>query len=139
MYNKAGGLLQNTALSAFLGTGDSLSDPRALYDPTWDRWSLALTDVSTPSLWLAYSTGPDPTGGWYIYHLGFPLPAGGVADYPMVGMDMDALVYTTNNFDTPTHYLNSTAFTLPKALVYNGFGFGSPLFAVNFNTTPSIG
>lgn len=138
VYSKAGALLQNTALATFLGTSDGLSDPRVVYDPTWNRWTLVLTDTSSPSLWFAYSAGPDPTGGWWIYHVGFPFAAGSIVDYPMVGMDQDALIYTSNNFDASDNYINSTAFTVAKARVYNGFGWGAPLFGVNYNTTPAI-
>jgi hypothetical protein len=137
VYSKAGALLQNTALTTFLGTADGLSDPRVVYDPTWDRWTLVLTDTSSPSLWFAYSTSGDPTGGWWIYQVGFPLAAGSIVDYPMVGMDQDALIYTSNNYG-PSTYTNSTAFTVPKARVYNGFGWSASLPLVNYNTTPSI-
>ena len=53
-------------------------------------------------------------------------------------MDSDAFIFTTNNFDTPTHYLNSTALAIPKSRVSNGFGWSAALFGVNFNTIPAI-
>src|SRR5205807_9609369 len=130
VYTKAGALVQRTSLNNFFGTADQLSQPRALYDPTWNRWSVVLTDTSAPGLWFAYSQGPDPTGGWYTYHVGFPLPAGGAADYPIVGQNDTAFIYTTNNFSSSA-YVNSTAFAVPKARVYNGFDWGTPLFGVN--------
>jgi len=138
VYTKTGGVLQSTALNTFLGTADLLSDPRVLYDPTWDRWSLVATDISTPALWLAYSIGPDPTDSWNIYEIGFPFAAASIVDYPIVSMDLDAFIYTSNNFDAALNYINSTAFSVSKALVYNGFGWSTPLFGVAFNTTPAI-
>jgi hypothetical protein len=56
----------------------------------------------------------------------------------MVGMDRDAMVYTSNNFDPSSNYINSTSFAVPKSLVYNGFGWGASLPGVNINTTPAI-
>ncbi len=139
VYTKTGTQLSNIALSTFLGTGDSLSDPRVLYDPTWDRYSLVLTDVTTPTLWTAFSATSDPMGGWWIYNFGIPgVPSGGVADYPIVGMNQDAYIYTTNNFSS-TSYLNTTAFALAKARVYNGFGWSASVFGgLPPTTTPSI-
>lgn len=138
VYNKTGTLLGRTSLNSFFGTGDGLSDPRVLYDSTWNRWTLTLTDTSSPSLWMAFSQSGDPQGGWWIYHVGFPFAAGSIVDYPMTGMDDTSITMTSNNFDPSSSYLNSTAFTFPKARVYNGFGWGASLFGVNYNTAPAV-
>ena len=138
VYDKSGTQLQNTALSTFLGTADGLSDPRVLYDTSWNRYVMVLTDTSTPSLWLAFSGSGDPTGGWWIYHVGFPFAAGSIVDYPMIGMDQDAVEITSNNYDASSSYINSTAFAIPKARVYNGLAWGAGLAGVAFGTAPSI-
>ena len=140
VYSKSGTQLQNTGLNTFLGTADGLSDPRVLYDTSWNRYVMVLTDVTArPTLWLAVSAGPDPTGGWIIYHFGFSgFPANTLIDYPMIGMDQDALFITSNNYDGSDSYINSTAFAIPKARVYNALGWGAGLFAVAFGTAPSI-
>lgn len=138
VYTKLGSQIQNTSLATFLGTTDGLSDPRVLYDPTWNRYSLVLTDTSSPSLWFAFSQTGDPTGVWYIQHAFLPFAAGSIVDYPMVGMDRDAMIYTSNNFDPSGNYINSTSFAVPKALVYNGFDWTASLPGVNINTTPAI-
>lgn len=138
VYNETGSLLSSSSLNNFVATGDPLSDPRVVYDPTWNRWAISFLDEATPSLWLLYSQTGDPTGGWWVYHVGLPFAAGSITDYPNVGMDQNAFVYTTNNFDASQAYINSTSFAVPKARVYNGFGWSSPLAGVNFNTTPAI-
>lgn len=138
VYDKSGNLQFRTSLNNFLGTSDSLSDPRAVYDPTWNRWEFSLLDENTPSLWLVYSASSDPLGGWWFYHVGLPFSAGSITDYPQVGMNDTNFFYTTNNFDANGNYINSTAFTVPKARVYNGFGWGAGLGGVNYNTTPAI-
>ena len=129
-------LLKNTAFSTFLGTSDGLSDPRVIWDPTWKRFSIVLTDTSNPSLWMAFSTSIDGTAGWYIYHVGLPLPAGSIGDYPMIGQTQDALTFTTNNFTT-SGYVSSWAFAVSKARVYNGLGWSVPLFGVTYDTAPT--
>lgn len=138
VYSKTGTLQFRTSLNNFLGTSDSLSDPRAVYDPTWNRWEFSLLDENTPSLWLVYSASSDPLGGWWFYHVGLPFNAGSITDYPQVGMDDVSFQYTTNNFDASGNYINSTAFAVPKSRVYNGFGWGAGLAGVNYNTTPAI-
>jgi hypothetical protein len=137
VYDKSGNLQFRTSLNNFLGTGDALSDPRAVYDPTWNRWSFSVLDENNASLWLVYSASSDPLGGWWFYDISW-LPAGSITDYPQVGMDQNAFIYTTNNFDASSNYINSTAFLVPKSRVYNGFGWGAGLAGVNYNTTPAI-
>lgn len=138
VYSKTGTLQYRTSLNSFLGTSDALSDPRAVYDATWNRWEFSLLDEASPSLWLVYSQSSNPLGGWWFYHVGLPFAAGSITDYPQVGMDDVSFEYTTNNFDSSGNYTNSTAFAVPKSRVYNGFAWGAGLAGVNYNTTPSI-
>lgn len=149
VYTRAGALQKSTGLNTFLGTSDPLSDPRVAYDPTWNRWALVLTDITavsgTPSLWFAFSATSNPTGGWWVYHPGFSggsFPAGELLDYPVLGMDADSFLVTSNNYTQPSAgnftYNSSTAYTVPKARVYNGFGFAGPAFIVPFGTAPAI-
>lgn len=137
VYDKSGNLLYRTSLNNFLGTTESLSDPRAVYDPTWNRWEFSLLDENTPGLWLVYSASSDPLGGWWFYHVNLGLSGVTLNDYPQVGMNDVSFFYTTNNFGS-SGYVNSTAFSVPKARVYNGFGWGAGLGGVNYNTTPAI-
>jgi hypothetical protein len=137
VYNKSGTLLYRTSLNNFLGTTESLSDPRAVYDPTWNRWEFSLLEENTPGLWLVYSQSSDPLGGWWFYHVNLGLSGVTVNDYPQVGMNDVSFFYTTNNFGS-SGYVNSTAFSLPKSRVYNGFGWGASLAGVAYDTTPSI-
>ncbi len=149
VYSKTGTLLTSTGLNTFLGTTDALSDPRVVYDPTWNRYAMSLTDITAvngiASLWLAFSASSDPTGGWFIYKPGFtggPFPAGELMDYPVLGMDADAFAVSTNNFAQPTAgnytYNGSTVFSVAKARVYNGFGWSARTFGVPFGTAPAI-
>jgi hypothetical protein len=137
VYNESGGLITSFSLNNFIGSNDSLSDPRVVYDPTWNRWAISFLDENTASLWLIYSQSGDPTAGWWYYNVGW-LPAGSITDYPNVGMDQNSFAYTTNNFNASNSYINTTSFDVPKARVYNGYGWSVPLGGVNYNTTPAI-
>ena len=65
-----GSLVQSGSFNAFFGTGDSLSDPRVVYDPIWKRW--VVTDIVVPApgttdgpcFWLGASAGINPTLGF---------------------------------------------------------------------------
>jgi hypothetical protein len=135
VYNKTtGALAKHTALNTLMGTTTFLYDPRALYDRRWNRWVLTADGSSNanPSLlYLAISKTASPTGAWWIYALN----VGGTGefwDYPDVGMDIDSIMITFNQFNTTTNGFDGSAlFAVDKALLYNGLGFTVPLW-----TTP---
>jgi hypothetical protein len=143
--NKSEVLLCSVGLNTFLGTGDSLSDPRIQYDDVNNRWNLVVTVVpnenppAAPAEWLAVSTGPDACGSWFRYRITFgggSFPAGALLDYPYLGQDRTSILSSTNNFSSAGNYIASTAFAIPKANVYAGQGFSFPAFNVAFSTAP---
>jgi hypothetical protein len=144
VFNKSGGLLCTVGLNTFLGTSDSLSDPRIQYDNANNRWSLVLIPVpassgAAPAEWLAASTGPDACGSWFRYRITFSggsFPAGALLDYPYLGQDGTSILSSTNNFAFAGSYIVSTAFAIPKANVYAGAGFSFTAFNVAFSTAP---
>lgn len=144
VFTKSGSLLKNTSLNSFFGVSNAMSDPHVLYDPVWNRYVLNAISADfsgTPWIFLAISSTGDPTGGWITYQFTYNgSPQGGVLDYPMMGMDEDAITMTTNNYSCPTGgcYTGSTAFSLSKARMYNGFGQGFSTFGVPFGTVPTI-
>jgi hypothetical protein len=137
-YDKTGHLNFETSLNTFLNTADPLTQPRVLYDPTWNRWQITVNDTASDSLWLVFSATNNPLSGWWYYHVTLGFPAGDRLDYPEVGMNDVSYFFTTNNYDSSNTYLNSTSFSLPKSRVYNGFGWGAGLGGVAFGTTPAI-
>lgn len=141
IYNSStGARVLTEPLGTLLATANLVDEPRVLYDPTWRRWVIIANDDSTGTLYLGVSVSSDPTGSWFSYPI--PFPAGvAIVDAPMVGMDRDALIFTSNNysFDGVNYtYVNSTAFTASKAIVYNANGFAFTLTPVAFGTAPSI-
>lgn len=145
-YNKSGVLSRRISINSFLGTSEPLSDPRILYDNVWKRWVLTVIPIpanasSTPALWMAASTTANPNGTWFVYRFGFsggPYPLGALLDYPMVGMDSDSVVVSTNNFNSANAFIGGAAFAVAKQRLYNGQGIGFSAFNVSPSTHPSI-
>jgi len=133
--NKTGGVLCSFALNTFLGTADSLSDPRVEYDNLNARFIFVLTVVpasgtAAPALWLGATSSSNACGSWFIYRPTFSggsFPSGTLLDYPILGQDRNALLIGTDNF-TPTSE-NFTVFGVPKSAVYVGAGFSFGAFA----------
>ena len=142
VFTKAGAQLCTNTLAGWLGLGTTnVFDPRTLYDNLNDRFIIIATTNGTPGqqprLFLAVSTTGNACGGYFVYTITFngPLfPAGTLLDYPYLGQDRVAILSSTNNFNPG--YINSTAWSVPKAAAYAGAGFSVPVFAVAFSTAP---
>jgi hypothetical protein len=132
VYDRNGVALLNTTFNALLGTADQLSDPRVIYDPVWKRWVFSIISVNAAtdpaSFWLVISQGKDPRGPFFIYHVGIPWGAGDLWDYDMLGMTQDAVMLTGNHFLCCYSFAGAVVVSIPKAMLYNGYGWSSPLF-----------
>jgi hypothetical protein len=143
VFTKAGAnACTGVSLNSFLGTSDSLSDPRIQYDNVNNRYSFSVTVIpagaATPAIWVAASTSSDACGGWFRYRVTFAggsFPAGTLLDYPILGQDRNALLISTDNF-TPTSE-NFTVFGIPKSAVYTGAGFSFSAFNTASKTAPA--
>jgi hypothetical protein len=145
VYDKGGAvLLPAKGLGAFFGTGDSVFDPRALYDAGngaivngsaigynggGGRFVMLATTVNnttrTSSFLLAISQGGDPRSaatGWCTYRLNAVTGSGNSAawaDYPGLGMDGDNLYLTSNQFTFGNNaFQYARLLVVPKASVY---------------------
>jgi len=130
VFNKSGTILAQHSLNAIFGTADFLGDVQILYDSTWKRWVLTSDDFTSSALWIGISTTGSANGGWIVYRVtggGFGPP--NFLDFPHLGMDQDALLFTGNVFNSSSAYVTTVAFAIPKARVYNGLGFGVPVFS----------
>jgi hypothetical protein len=147
VYTKAGATLCGVGLNTFIGTSASLSDPRILWDNRNNRYLLVVIPVpasttSTPTLFLAASTGTSACGSWFIYTLTFSgslYPAGTLLDYPYLGQDRVAALLSSNNFRRTTSGfvpIGSAAFSVSKARLYVGASVSFPAFSVGFSTAP---
>lgn len=128
-------------------TTKAIFDPRLLFDRTWQRWvasAEAFPESSTTQfVFLMISRTSDPGGSYFIYKLNFGptlCGSGHFLDYPQIGMNQDAVVFTANCFNGNTS-LGARTFAVAKAQLYNGLGFSIPVFSVataDGTTTPAI-
>ena len=114
-------------LSAFLGyTAQLLYDPRVIYDPYSHRWIISsISSAESPSVqyfFFAVSQTADPLGAYYVYQVNVSNGIGGIWDFPQLGQDRQALIFTANFYNAASVYIDSRMFTVAKSLVYNGPG-----------------
>ena len=132
-----GALLKTNSLNGLCGySAQAEFDPRVLYDEEWQRWVItapAFPNSSTEQEFcLAVSQTNNATGKFWVFVFNVEVITGasGFYDYPMLGMNQDYLILTANSFPVP-----SSLFAVPKARVYNGFGFSVPFFT---NLVPTL-
>jgi hypothetical protein len=139
MYNLDNGTLaKQVSFATFFGDASSfLFDPRIIYDPVWQRF-VVLADGCNPcnspnnpigvSFYkLAISQTSDPTGGYWIYQGSLPEVVGDFADFPQMGMDLHSIIVTYNDFLANGGF-DARTFAISKAYLYNGLGYGVPVF-----------
>jgi hypothetical protein len=113
-----------------------LSDPRAFFDPSTNRFVVAVLQVEgapgfgiapdcdfVSRYWVAVSKNDNPSGKWYVY--GFDtssvVAAGGAADYTQLGFDGEAIFIGGNEFDATTgDYNGAWTLAIPKATAEAG-------------------
>ena len=136
MYDLSNGTLaKQVNFNTFFGDATSfIFDPRVIFDPVWQRF-VVLADACNPCsgattntfVKLAISTTSDPTGGFFQYSFNAGTPAGDFLDFPQLGMDLNSIIITYNDFMLSGGF-DARTFAIAKAYLYNGFGFSVPLF-----------
>ena len=100
-------------------------DPRVIYDQNENRWIMsALARLNPPTLeqrfFFAISQTADPLGAYYIYQvITDPIFNQRVWDFPQVGLDRNAVIFTANFYYQST-FVDARMFAVAKSLVYNG-------------------
>src|SRR5712692_7256965 len=103
VYNKSGVLYSGYPKQtwAFLGYGSNTytTDPRITYDYAKNRFILVVLSYDSNGWeWnLAVTAGPNPTGGWYIYRVGY---GSTTPDYPTLGFDRTTILSGVNALDS---------------------------------------
>ena len=126
-------LAKSVTLATFFSyTAQTLFDPRVVYDSTWNRWIVtaeAFAESATiQRFFIGISTSADPTGSFFIYNLNVNFFGNNnFFDFPQLGMDQDAVLFTANIFNGNT-FLGADFFAIAKARLYNGLGFSVPVF-----------
>lgn len=113
-----------------------LSDPRAFFDPSTNRFVVAVLQVEgapgfgispdcdfVSRYWVAVSKNDNPSGKWSIY--GFDTSSvvapGGAADYTQMGFDSEAIFIGGNEFDSISgDYNGAWTLAIPKATAEAG-------------------
>jgi hypothetical protein len=117
-------------LSTFFQDGTNfIFDPRVIYDPYWDRFAVLAdacancgnTTSNVSAFKLAISKTGDPTGAWWVYTFNPGVGVGDFADFPQLGMDLNSLIITYNDFRADASF-TANVLTFAKALTYNGRG-----------------
>jgi len=137
IYTKAGTLVKSMSLNAFFGIPSSaatfLFDPRVVYDRTWDRWVITADQLNITSteqfFFIAASKTGNPAGAFFKYEVDMDIfDNGDIFDYPQVGLDQDAVIFTGNVFNSSDVFQYAEMFAVAKARLYNGLGFSVPIF-----------
>ena len=100
VFDKATGtrtaLVSDVAFWATAGQTGARGDSRVMYNADAQRWIATSFGASLADLQIAVSNTSDALGGWKSTKFtGF---AGGIADYPTLALDKNAVYIGTNNF-----------------------------------------
>ena len=99
-------------------------DPQAIYDPVGQRWILcaeAFSESATVQyFFIAVSQTADPLGAYWIYKFNVSDGLNGLWDFPKLGMDQNAVIFTANLFTAAGVYYNTKAYVAAKSNLYSG-------------------
>ena len=138
MYNWNTNAFKQVTLNTFFGDSRFLFDPRVIYDRYWDRFVVLATGCANcgnttsnqSALLLAVSKTNDPTGAWRAQGINSLVGFGDFIDFPQLGMDMNSLIFTFNDFIHDGSF-DAKVFAVAKALLYNGLPVSSQVFGGN--------
>lgn len=135
IYDKSGTLLQRWPdlvqfFAPVLPSGAGIFDPQVHYDHYAGRWILVIAArrQSPQGSWmlLGASQTSDPLGRWWVWALDFSVdggnPSANWADYPMLGIDTQALYIGTNQFAFAGGFAYGKVRILNKSEIYSGSG-----------------
>ncbi|HEX9884062.1 MAG TPA: hypothetical protein VGA79_08865, partial [Desulfobaccales bacterium] len=113
------------SLSAFFGYANRLLfDPRVIYDHNDNRWNMSsIAAKESPTVqrfFFAVSQTADPLGAFYIYQVNVSDGMGGFWDFPQLGLDHNAVIFTANLFGPANNFIDARMFAVAKSLLYNG-------------------
>ncbi|MCX5890498.1 MAG: hypothetical protein NTY36_13780 [Deltaproteobacteria bacterium] len=108
----------------------SMFDPRVIFDAVSRRWIMSADafaeTAATQWFFFAVSQTADPTGAFFIYQVnvsdGFGVANDVEWDFPQVGLDQHAVIFTANFFNKAGAFVDARMFTVAKSLLYNGPG-----------------
>jgi hypothetical protein len=125
-------LVKSVTLARFFSyNARTIFDPRVVYDSTWNRWIVTAEafpeSATVQRFFIGVSTSADPTSSFFIYNVNVTFFANDFFDFPQLGMDQDAVLFTANIFLGNT-FLGADYFAVAKARLYNGLPFSANVF-----------
>ena len=150
VFDKATGtrtaLMSDVNFWAGAGQTGASGDSRVMYNADAGRWIVSSFGANVKDLQIAISDTSDAMGSWksvkFEGYAGLPGVGGGVADYPTLALDRNAVYIGTNNFapSTPGGGYQFRGTTLNVIPMNSLFGAGAPSVA-NFKqfVTPYTG
>jgi hypothetical protein len=123
------------SLAAFFGYfTKSLFDPRVRYDRTWARWVVTAEafpeSVTVQRFFIAVSKTSNAAGSYWIYKMNVDFHGNNdFFDFPQLGMDQDAVIFTANIFPAAGGFSGADLFCAAKARLYNGLPITTRLFS----------
>jgi hypothetical protein len=152
IWDKSGNELNTLFLDDFFkhDKNHSLTDPVVIYDNNTNRWFSVIMEISDRCIYecfidVASSTTPDPNSNWNIFKVSFEDK---FADYPMVGLSKDKLVfginlyikYLDNKSNIKSNYTGTESIVLDKDALLNNqtkkSAYFSPLYKDYFTIFP---
>ncbi len=132
--------VRDVSLQTFFGETDFTFDPRAVYDQTFKRYvALATRAADSPTdpsrrmrLAVTNASNGDAAQRWLMYSIWWSGPDGEWCDFPQLGLSQDSILITCNNFvlgPNGNSFNRTLVFAVPKARVYNGWGFSFGYFS----------
>jgi hypothetical protein len=115
-----------TPVGGAVVVNDGASDPRIRFDRSSARWFITMIDIpcadlacntTTPNrVMIAVSDTPaiSATTNWTFFHF---TPSANFVDYPMLGIDNNALYIGANIFDSTGGFVNTDAYVVQKSSV----------------------
>lgn len=153
IQNKIGTAASTVSLATFwtamTGLSGSPFDPRVMYDRINSRW-IAVVDANgqstTSAVWLAVSSGSDPTGSWTFYAIDADSTNSTWADFPNVGINSKWVAITNNMFTVSGNNFVGVKMwvleqsTLGSTLAQHTFatGFDSAGGSTSFTLSPAL-
>jgi len=128
-YNKAGTAVYSNSLQNFMirPSGNSVFDPRILWDRLAQRWIVIADESSNPNAYIdfAVSKTSDPLGGWWVYTFDVHQTVSGQnfwMDYPGFGYNKDCYLVSGNMFGFSSGFNGVQFLMIPKSQAINGLG-----------------
>lgn len=122
----------NAGTPSLTGTN---GDPRVMFNADMNRWVTIAFGSNVKDLQIAVSDTDDALGGWkavrFEGYAGLPGIGGGIADYPTLAMDGNAIYIGTNDFAPTTPGAGATfkGTTLNVIPIDSVFAAGGPTVA----------